>query len=93
VDKFIHIRSAKSPVLSGEKEELVNEGMYGKADGVTAPKKWSWREFRFVDSTPYVTKLHGDLFSIFRADPDVQVLTTERDSPFHDAGGEPGTSP
>lgn len=30
--KFIHIRSAKLfPILPGEKEELVNEGMYGKA--------------------------------------------------------------
>jgi len=31
MNKFIHIRSAKFPVLLGEKEELVNEGMYGKA--------------------------------------------------------------
>jgi hypothetical protein len=31
MDKFIHIRSAKFPILPGEKEELVNEGMYGKA--------------------------------------------------------------
>ncbi|MEO8271005.1 MAG: hypothetical protein ABI557_14880, partial [Aureliella sp.] len=29
--KFIHIKSAKFPILPGEKEELVNEGMYGKA--------------------------------------------------------------
>jgi hypothetical protein len=28
---FIHIRSSKFPVLLGEDEELVNEGMYGKA--------------------------------------------------------------
>jgi hypothetical protein len=31
MEKFIHIRSAKFPILPGEKEELVNEGMYGKA--------------------------------------------------------------
>jgi len=31
MDKFIHIRSTKFPILPGEKEELVNEGMYGKA--------------------------------------------------------------
>src|ERR1041385_7206115 len=30
-DQFIHIRSPKFPVLPGEDEELVNEGMYGKA--------------------------------------------------------------
>ena len=28
---FIHIRSSKFPILPGEKEELVNDGMYGKA--------------------------------------------------------------
>jgi hypothetical protein len=28
---FIHIRSAKFPVLPGEEDELVNEGTYGKA--------------------------------------------------------------
>ncbi|MCS7469628.1 hypothetical protein NZK35_23505 [Stieleria sp. ICT_E10.1] len=29
--KFIHIRSSKFPILPGEKEELVNDGMYGKS--------------------------------------------------------------
>ncbi len=28
---FIHIKSAKFPVLPGEEEELVNDGIYGKA--------------------------------------------------------------
>ena len=28
---FIHIRSAKFPILPGEEDELVNEGTYGKA--------------------------------------------------------------
>ncbi len=31
MDKFIHIRSPKFPILPGEEEELVNDGMYGKA--------------------------------------------------------------
>ena len=31
MDRFIHVRSKKFPILPGEKEELVNEGMYGKA--------------------------------------------------------------
>ena len=145
MNKFIHIRSAKFPVLPGEKEELVNEGMYGKAlaeylqaqlrergydapficcedwgwwvelrapftfgvciycgperdgpldlyctDGATVRKKWSWRGFRFIDTTPHVTKLHNDLVSIFLADPDIQVLGTELDSPFADDDSEPG---
>jgi hypothetical protein len=28
---FIHVRSAKFPILPGEREELVNDGTYGKA--------------------------------------------------------------
>jgi hypothetical protein len=31
MDRFIHIRSTKFPILPGEKDELVNEGTYGKA--------------------------------------------------------------
>ena len=51
-------------------------------DGAPALKKWSWRQFRFLDTTPYVDKLHSDLVSIFKADPDVQVISTDLDSPF-----------
>lgn len=29
--KFIHIRSKKFPVQSGEDDEIINDGMYGKA--------------------------------------------------------------
>ena len=31
MDGFIHIRSDKFPALEGEEQELVNEGMYGRA--------------------------------------------------------------
>jgi hypothetical protein len=138
MDKFIHIRSANFPILPGEKEELVNEGMYGKAlaeylqakltargykapfiacedwgwwvelktapftfgvciycgpetggpldlfctDGATGPRKWSWRRFRFVDTTLWAEKLHEDLVSIFRADAEVEIVSTSLDSPF-----------
>jgi hypothetical protein len=138
MDKFIHIRSPKFPILPGEKGELVNEGMYGKAlaqylqgklkdrgydapfigcedwgwwvelknapftfgvciycgpevvgpldlfctDGAPDRRKWSWRKFRFIDTAPWVSKLRNDLVSIFQADPDVEVVSTELDSPF-----------
>ena len=138
MDKFIHVRSKKFPILPGEKEELVNEDMYGKAlaeylqtklrdrdyeapfiacedwgwwvelkaapftfgvciccgpvtegpldlfctDGATGPRKWSWRRFRFVETAPWVEKLHEDLVSIFRADSEVETLSTSLDSPF-----------
>jgi hypothetical protein len=31
MDEFIHIRSEQFPILPGEEEEIINEGMYGKA--------------------------------------------------------------
>jgi hypothetical protein len=142
VNEFIHIRSRKFPILPGEKEELVNEGMYGKAlaqylqskltergyaapfiacedwgwwvelktapftfgvciycgpdvkeplnlfctDGAAAPRKWSWRRFRFVETKPWSEKLHGDLVSIFRADPEIEIVSTRLDSPFPENG-------
>lgn len=140
MDKLIHIRSSKFPILPGEADELVNEGTYGKAlaeylqarlkergyeapfivcedwgwwielkgapfafgvciygaeraeeegsldlfctDGATGRRKWSWRHFGFVDTAPWSEKLHEDLVAIFRADPDVEVLSTCLDSPF-----------
>lgn len=150
MDQFIHIRSAKFPILPGERDELVNDGMYGKAlaeylqaklrdrgyvapfvccedwgwwvelktapftfgvciycgpevggpldffctDGATAQRKWSWRRFRFVDTAPFVEKLHEDLVSIFRADAEVEVISTSLDSPFAEQQHrEPGAAP
>ncbi len=31
MSKFIHIQSSRFPIMEGEKEEIVNEGMYGKS--------------------------------------------------------------
>ncbi len=57
MSKFIHIRSGKFPILPGEQDEVVNEGMHGKAlahylqgklaeRGYTAPfvccEDWGW---------------------------------------------------
>jgi len=33
MEEFIHIRSGRLPISEGEDQELVNEGMYGKALG------------------------------------------------------------
>lgn len=138
MDKFIHIRSSKFPILPGEKEELVNEGMYGKAlaeylqtklrergydapfvccedwgwwielktapfafgvciysgpeedgpvdfactSGATAPRKWSWKRFRFLETSPWVDKLDEDLLAIFRADKEVEVVEVTEQFPF-----------
>lgn len=50
--------------------------------GTTTRRKWSWRRFRFVDTMPWVKKLHEDLIAIFRADSEVKVINTSLDGPF-----------
>jgi hypothetical protein len=136
--KFIHIKSSKFPILPGEKEELVNDGMFGKAlaeylqakltdrdynapavccedwgwwvelkiapfgfgvciysgpeedgpvdfvctDGAIGPRKWSWKRFRFVDTSPWVEKLHADLMAIFQADEGVELVGISEEFPF-----------
>jgi hypothetical protein len=138
MSKFIHIKSARFPVLPGEKEELVNDGMYGKSlaqylqaklsgrgyeapfvccedwgwwvelkgapfkfgvciysraeeegpidfvctDGAPGPRKWSWRGFRFVDTSPWVKKLHEDLMSVFQTDKEVEVVGVSEEFPL-----------
>jgi hypothetical protein len=138
MDTFIHIRSSKFPILPGEKEELVNEGMYGKAlaeylqaqltdrgydapfvccedwgwwvelktgsfafgvciyskpdddgpvefvctDGAAAARKWSWKRFRFVDTSAWVRKLHEDLLAILQADGEVEVIGVSEEFPL-----------
>jgi hypothetical protein len=138
MDKFIHIRSFKFPILPGERDELVNEGTYGKAlaeylqarlidrghdaplvccedwgwwielktasfnfgvciyskheddgpvefvctDGATATRKWSWKRFRFVDTTPWVRELHEDLMAIFQTDGEVEIIGISEEFPF-----------
>ena len=138
MQKFIHIKSAKFPVLPGEKEELVNDGTYGKAlaeylqvrldqrgynapfvccedwgwwvelkdapfafgvciysgqerndpvdyvctDGATGPRKWSWKKLHFIDTLPWVERLHEDLISIFKDDEDVEVVGVFEEFPL-----------
>ncbi len=50
MNRFIHIRSNKFPILAGEKEELANEGMYGKALAEYLKSKLADREY----DTPFV---------------------------------------
>ncbi len=50
MSKFIHIRSNKFPVLPGEEDEVVNEGMYGKALALYLQSKLTERGYK----TPFV---------------------------------------
>ncbi len=62
--------------------------------GVHGRRKWSWKQFRFVDTAPWAEKLHGDLIAIFRADPEVQLIQTELEEPFANDGARgPGGGP
>ena len=135
MDRFIHIRSSKFSILPGEKEELVNEGTYGKAlaqylkeklsdQGYASPfvccedwgwwvelsgasfvsgvcvyskvendrlfdfvcvcepdegRTWSWRRFRFVDTSSWALKLQSDLLKILKADEDVQIIGVHKE--------------
>lgn len=50
--------------------------------GTTVPRKWSWKRLRFVDTTPWVERLHEDLISVFKADEDVQIVGVFEDFPL-----------
>lgn len=138
VNRFIHIRSSRFPILPGEEEELVNEGTYGKAlveylqgkliklgyhapficcedwgwwvelkgapfafgvcvyangeqqspvefvctDGASGPRTWSWKKFRFIETGPWVDKLHADLVSVFESDGDVEIVGITEEFPW-----------
>lgn len=56
-------------------------------DGAVSARPWSWRRFRFVDTEAAVSQLHADLIAIFRADRDVQLLSTDSDAPLIDEAG------
>lgn len=45
-------------------------------------RKWSWRRFRFVDTTEVVDRMTTELNAIFSEDPDVQLLGTTQDFPL-----------
>ncbi len=55
---------------------------YVCTDGAVGPRQWSWRKFRFVDTAPWVQKLHADLLAIFQADPEVETCGVSDDFPL-----------
>jgi hypothetical protein len=56
-------------------------------DGAVGHRRWSWRRFRFEETgaAQAAAKLHADLLTLFRSDPEVEVLATDLDAPFVDA--------
>ena len=138
MEKFIHIRSHKFQALPGEEEEIVNEGMYGKAlckylqkellkynyesptyycedwgwmleihnlpkgldvcvycdpeknppteyvicNSALSDKKWSWKNFSYIDLKPFIEKLNKDLVEIFAADSQVELVQVTEEMPF-----------
>lgn len=53
---------------------------FAVTDSALGPRKWSWSRFSFVETAPFVAKLHEDLLAIFHEDPDVTVLGVNDDA-------------
>lgn len=51
-------------------------------DNTLKPRKWSWRQFGFVDTATWANKLHNDLIEIFKADPDVEIVEVSDEFPL-----------
>ncbi|MEM7584235.1 MAG: hypothetical protein AAF560_12680 [Acidobacteriota bacterium] len=45
-------------------------------------KRWSWRKFRFFDSTERVKRLDADLRDILDSDPEVEILGYPEEFPL-----------
>ena len=45
-------------------------------------KKWSWRRFRFVETTAVANRLQSDLTAIFSEDSEVEVLGLSEEYPL-----------
>ena len=69
--------------IYGQKLESGELDLY-VTDGAVSNRVWSWRKFRFLDISETVAKLHRDLETIFRNDPEVRLLATDLDSAFLD---------
>ncbi len=67
-------------IYAGPEEDGPME--YLCTDGATAARQWSWKKFRFVETAPWVEKLHQDLLSIFQADEEVEVAGVVEDIPW-----------
>ncbi len=50
--------------------------------GTTGPRIWSWRKFRYVDTSPWANQLHDDLLAIFQADPDIEIVEVSAEFPW-----------
>jgi hypothetical protein len=50
--------------------------------GLSKGRKWSWKKFRFVETAPWVNQLDADLLTIFRSDPDVEIVGTFEEFPL-----------
>jgi hypothetical protein len=49
--------------------------------GLTSPSKWSWKQFRKIDATPWARKLFEDLVAVFESDPQVELVAITEDCP------------
>ncbi|MEM1069461.1 MAG: hypothetical protein AAGI63_11235 [Planctomycetota bacterium] len=72
-------------VYSGDEKDGVRE--FACTDGATGSKKWSWRKFGFIDTSPWVDSLIDDLVSIFEADEDIEIVGLLEEFPSWEYSG------
>ena len=86
----VHVPLPRLSLSSEFASTVVRDGtarwIFFCTDGAVRRRQWSWRRFRFVQTAPWVEKLHSDLVGIFHADPEIQLISTDLDSPFADDG-------
>jgi hypothetical protein len=54
---------------------------YVCTDGFTKDKKWSWSNFRFIETSPIAEKIHEDVISVFRSDNEVEIISITDEFP------------
>lgn len=80
---WVHINNAPFTlgvcIYSGETntDGLLN---FSVSHSIHRQRQWSWSKFRFCDTAPFAAKLHEDLLTIFRDDPEVTVFAVNEDA-------------
>jgi hypothetical protein len=81
---WVELKTAPFPfgvcIYSGPDEK--GPGNFACTDGAPGPRMWSWSKFRFIDTSPWVEKLHHELLEIFRADEEVEIVGVFEEFPL-----------
>ena len=62
--------------------DAVKRGEFVCTDSLIKSRKWSWKNLRFVDASPWAEKLHSDLMNIFQSDEDISIIEVTDEFPL-----------